>query len=243
MRHIVTFGYWMTAVLLLAAVLVSFDYGFGRALFLATAMLPGMLCAKFFLPKAFTVQHRRGVAVCCVTVGIVVIEWMAMLLANLYSATAPYWNDRFPELLSNPVFILILLAAFVIPEELLSRYLQQWLPRMQTVRFISERRKVTLPLSDILYVESNDNEVLLHAVDGRIYRTKTRISQWEQLLDERFVRIHRAYLVNAEKITQVTGSQVVLNGRTFEFSRKYKEQAFARLIRFGVSGVPASGRC
>ncbi len=48
----------------------------------------------------------------------------------------------------------------------------------------------------ILYVESNDNEVFIHAANGCSYRTRTRISQWEKLLDDRFVRIHRAYLVN-----------------------------------------------
>lgn len=231
MRYFVTYGYWMAVVLLLATVLVSFDYGFGRALFIAAAMLPGMLCAKFFLPKIFLAQRRRGVALCCVTAGIVVIEWMAMLLAGCYTAATPFWNEPFPALFSNPVFILILLAAFVIPEELLSRFLQHRLPRAKTVSFISERRKVTLPLSEILFVESNDDAVLLHVADAGPYRTKTRISQWEQLLDERFVRIHRAFIVNAEKVVDITASQVVMEGRAFEFSRKYKEQAFAQLSR------------
>ena len=43
MRYLVLFGYWMAAVLLLAAVCMSFDYGAGRSLFIATSMLPAVL--------------------------------------------------------------------------------------------------------------------------------------------------------------------------------------------------------
>lgn len=48
MKHLATFLYWLAAVFALALILVSFDYRFGRALFLATSLLPGMFCAKFF---------------------------------------------------------------------------------------------------------------------------------------------------------------------------------------------------
>ena len=58
---------------------------------------------------------------------------------------------------------------------------------MQTVSFISERRKATLPVGELLYVESNDTEVFLHTADGGLYPTRTRISQWERLLDDRFI--------------------------------------------------------
>ncbi|MDE5815317.1 MAG: hypothetical protein K2H42_03360, partial [Alistipes sp.] len=63
MRYLATFGYWVAAVLILASVLAGFGYSFDRALFVASAMLPGMFCAKFFLPEAFRAPRRRGVAV------------------------------------------------------------------------------------------------------------------------------------------------------------------------------------
>ena len=52
MKHLATFLYWLAAVFALALILVSFDYRFGRALFLATSLVPGMFFAKFFLPMA-----------------------------------------------------------------------------------------------------------------------------------------------------------------------------------------------
>lgn len=97
--------------------------------------------------------------------------------------------------------------------------------------FISERRKVTLPVGELLYVESNDTEVFLHTADGGLYPTRTRISQWERLLDDRFIRIHRAWLVNAERVSRVTMTDVTIERVTLEVSRKYRN---AVAERFGL---------
>lgn len=226
MRYLVTIGYWISAVLILATVTVSFGYTFERALFLAMAMLPGMFCAKFFLPRTLQASRRRAVAVIAVSLGIMVVEWIAMLLAHRYTQVVPWYDDiPFPTLFLNPFFLLLLLAAVVVPETLLARYLDRRLPRMKRISFISDRRRVSLEVAQIAYVESNDSEVLLHTLDGTVYRTKTRISQWEQLLDDRFVRIHRAYIVNAERAEEVSGGQVAVAGKRFELSRKYREEA------------------
>lgn len=232
MRYFATFGYWIAAVLILASVLVGFGYSFERALFIATAMLPGMFCAKFFLPEACRAPRRRVVAVVAVSLGILVVEWLAMLLAHGYTRIVPWYDDMpFPMVFFNPLFLLLLLTAIVLPETLLSRFLDRRLPRTKRIAFISDRRRVTLELEQIAYIESNDSEVLLHVFDGETYRTKTRISQWERLLDDRFVRIHRAYIVNTACVEEVCGGQITVAGRRFELSRKYREQSVRSLAR------------
>lgn len=232
MRYLATFGYWVAAVLILASVLAGFGYSFERALFIATAMLPGMFCAKFFLPEACRAPRRRAVAVIAVSLGILVVEWLAMLLAHRYTQITPWYEDMpFPMLFFNPLFLVLLLTAIVVPETLLARYFDRRLLRTERIAFVSDRRRVTLELARIAYIESNDSEVLLHTLDGAVFRTKTRISQWEQLLDDRFVRIHRAYIVNAACVEEAAGGQVTVAGRTFELSRKYREQAVRALAR------------
>ena len=133
----------------------------------ATSLLPGMFCAKFFLPMALRAERRRVLAVICVVASTLIIEWMSLLLASFH--TTPSENlmrAPFPGLFSNPVFILILLVAIVVPGELLSHYLKKKLSEERYVTFISDRRKVVLPIEAILYVESNDKEVLLHTQEG-----------------------------------------------------------------------------
>lgn len=232
MRYLATIGYRLAAVLLLASVQAGFGYDFRQALFLATSMLPGMFCAQLLLPGAFRAQRRRLVALACVAAGILVLVWLLLLLAH-HCMQHDLWRDAlpFPLLFSNPAFLALLLAAIVIPETLLARWLDAHLPRMRTVTFVSYRRKVTLPVADILCVESNDSEVMLHIADGQVFRTKTRISQWEQLLDDRFIRIHRAWLVNAERVVDVQPGELTVGTRTLDVARKYREQVAAR---FGI---------
>ena len=224
-------AYWIVAVLLIAVAMMSFGYDFDRALFLATSLLPGMFCAKLFLPEALRAPRRRGVVVGALCCGILVVEWGALLAASRCTQQSWFEDPVFPALFSNPAFLLILLAAVVGPEYALARYVASHMPQPDRISFVSERRKVTLLLADILCIESNDSEVTLHAVDGTRYRTRTRISQWERLLDERFVRIHRAWLVNAGHVTDVAAGTVTVGDRTLEVSRKYREAVAARLAQ------------
>ena len=223
-----TLGYWCMAVLLLSLILLSFGYGFFRALFMAVALLPGMCCASWFLDR-FPVdsRHRPAVAV-SMGGGIVLMEWLVLFFCDVLARENPDFGTAFPAIFLNPPFILLLLAAFVTPERLLSRWLRERLPRARSLSFISDRQKVTLELDCITYVESNDDEVFVHTSDGGLYRTRTRISQWENLLDERFVRIHRAYLVHAGKVTDFTGRQVTVCGHHLPVSRSHRQAVAAQ---------------
>ncbi len=173
MRYLLTFGYWTLAVLLLAGLTVSFGYGFDEALFIASSMLPGMFCAKLLLPAALRTPRRRAVAVLCVAVGTLVVEWLSLLLVHRYSQLGHWQNPLpFPALFSNPAFLILLLAAIVVPEMLFARWIDARLPHMKRVTFVSERRKVTLAVADILYVESCDSEVLVHTVGAAYSATE-----------------------------------------------------------------------
>lgn len=228
MKYFATFVYWVLAALLLSAVLLSFGYDFDRALFIATALLPGMFCAKLLLPDLATIRRRRTVVVLSLVAGVLALEWLMLFGVCTLTQIEPGSKETFPAVFLNPVFILILLVAFVVPEMLLSRWLESRLPRMKTLSFISERRKVTVEVARIAYVESNDDEVLLHTADGCTYRTKTRISQWESMLDDRFMRIHRAYLVNTEQVTGAFGGRLTVQDRTLEVSRRYRDSVAER---------------
>lgn len=233
MKNLITIGYWGGVLLLLSLILESLGYAFGQAIFVAVFWLPGMCCVKLLLERFPRTVYRRPVVLISLMSGIVLFEWLVLFLTHSMTHDILSVSDPFPAVFLNPLFILLVLAAVVAPEQLLSRWLQDRLPRMQRLSFVSERRKITLELSCILYVESNDDEVFIHAADGCVYRTRTRISQWEKLLDDRFVRIHRAYLVNADRVTCFAGNQVTLGGDELPVSRSYRSSVAARLAPVG----------
>ena len=76
-------------------------------------------------------------------------------------------------------------------------------------------------------MESNDTEVRIVTVSGDTYRNKTGITQWENLLGEGFLRIHRSYLVNVTSAKLVSADTVSVGETKLPVSRKYKESVIS----------------
>lgn len=89
--------------------------------------------------------------------------------------------------------------------------------------FIRKNRKqVKVYLDAILYVESLKDYVKLHLEDGS-HITKSSISSFQEKLDERFLRIHRSYLINKDKITAYTKQDVEIGRREIPIGENYRD--------------------
>lgn len=82
-----------------------------------------------------------------------------------------------------------------------------------------DRQTDLVPLSRILYVESQKQYVLIHTAE-KIYRMKTSLAETEKRLDEYFFKCQRSFLVNLRYVTRVKSDCVVLkNGEEVPISR------------------------
>ena len=211
MKRFLIISYWVVSILLVAVVLTSIGYRFLEALFIGSMFLPGALAAKYFFPKV------RGVKdTVFLVLGILMAEILLFLIAHYLILTyrenlpLPMWDwPDLPQILTNPVFIALILTTLAAG----SYFFESWL----------DRKPVTLPLEEILYVESNDDITTVIATGDRRFRNKTPISQWEAILNPHFLRIHRSYLVNKEAITRVDGDLLYVNDIELPISRKYKD--------------------
>ncbi|MBO4918121.1 MAG: LytTR family transcriptional regulator [Bacteroidales bacterium] len=237
MKRLLTITYWIVSILLMATVLTSLGYRFPEAVFIGTMFLPGALAAKFFLPKASRKDRKSEVKDACFIVsGILLTEILLFIIAHyfvLYFREGPnVWGviakndfDDLPKVLINPVFIALILTVLAVG----SHYFESWLDRKHPAKpgpitFTSERKPVTLALEEILYVESNDSVTTVVATEGRHFRNKTPISQWEAILDPYFIRIHRSYLVNRAAVTGVDVDILYVGDIQLPISRKYKDK-------------------
>lgn len=218
--------WWLASAGVTALLFLSLSYTPEQAVALAVLFLPGMVAARYFIPQLSFHNRREGIRDSIyLTLAILCTQYFAIALGH----TVLFPASEIPPLVANPLFIVLLLAAFILPEILLERRIEARRPYDTALHFISDRRRVTLDPAEILYIESNDDEVHLHTADGGIYRTKTRISQWEAQLDRRFQRIHRSYIVNMEHIEEVRPTRLRIGGTEIEISRKYKEEVRRRL--------------
>lgn len=224
-----------------ALLLCSLRYNFAEALFVSTMLLPGAFLFKFFLPKMLSGTAKKDGekstgriwGLVCLVLTVWVVETLMIVLANtilLYFRAQVGLFPEVPDMLMNPLFISLLLVVMCGGDYLLGKHLKE---RCQTeaepITFISDRKRVSLPVGEILYVESNDTETWICATEGRKFRNKTPISQWENLLGEDYVRIHRSYLVRRSAIVASgTESVTVADGsgedgrKELPVSRKYR---------------------
>jgi len=104
-------------------------------------------------------------------------------------------------------------------------------PKEIEIQFIvvkAERSKSKIAVGDIFYIESLDNYVKIYTTRKTIV-TKEKISHLNEQLPSWFIRIHRSFLVNSDKVESFTKEKVVVNGVSLLISRTYKKEALPLL--------------
>jgi two-component system LytT family response regulator len=60
-----------------------------------------------------------------------------------------------------------------------------------------------IPLHDILFIEAQEDYVMIHATQGRFMKNQTMSYYESHLPEHEFIRIHRSYIANAAKIARL----------------------------------------
>lgn len=214
----------MIALALITAILLSLDYSFTQALLISLVFCPCAIVLEWLMPKAEQPVHKLYVFALVLVASVLLILLIHRLLWSPFMKSQVWYILDVQPVLVNPVFLGLLLSALALGDMGWRRWLDKRFPAdSPTIRFFSDRKTVTLAAAEIAYIESNDTEVRLVTVAGQSYRNKTRIGQWENILGEGFVRIHRSYLVNRACISSVEADSLVAAGTTLPISRKYRK--------------------
>lgn len=89
----------------------------------------------------------------------------------------------------------------------------------------TDYKVVRISLNDILYIEGMREYARIHLANGKSLMPFIRLhSLEEQLPSSRFMRVHRSYIVNLEKISTVEHSRIIFDGKAYiPVSDQYKE--------------------
>ena len=105
-------------------------------------------------------------------------------------------------------------------------------PTVQEEPFLfvrEDRRLVRIELQDIISLESLRDYVKISTTTQTI-TTRQTIGYYEELLPaDRFIRIHRSFIVSLAKIRAITDTQIEVPGQTLPIGRYYKQQIFEQL--------------
>lgn len=225
MRTVLRVLFWPFAIAVLAVILVSLDYTLSQAVLIGLVFCPCALALEYWMPKAAKPMDKVYLSL-----SILVSVVLLLLVMHHYVWTTITENGaRLSEknvapMLINPAFLGLILTALSLGDYFWAKWIsKRFKAKDRTITFYSERKSVTLPLSEIAYVESNDTEVRVVTLSGESYRNRTGIGQWENLLGDGFLRIHRSFLVNIDKTALTAPDVVSVGGQEIPVSRKYKD--------------------
>ena len=86
-----------------------------------------------------------------------------------------------------------------------------------------QKRKVKVPFSEILYIESQREYIRIVTTKGE-YLSKMSTNEIEDLLPEQtFKRIHRSFIVSVQQIDAYTAEMVEIKGIPIPIGRGYKD--------------------
>ncbi len=92
------------------------------------------------------------------------------------------------------------------------------------IRTEGMQRKVSL--AEIVYIESQGNDIKLTLSGGEHFISKSKIADLESALSSKgFIRIHRSFIINTQYVTAFTSHEIHLGIHHIPVGRSYKQEA------------------
>jgi two-component system, LytTR family, response regulator len=84
---------------------------------------------------------------------------------------------------------------------------------------------------EVLYIEGANNYVYVHTTQKKLMAYLTLKGIERQLPPERFIRVHKSFIVARDRIDRIEGSRLIVGGRSIPLSRRFRQE-----FRDGVLG-------
>ncbi|MGB1308423.1 MAG: LytR/AlgR family response regulator transcription factor [Oceanihabitans sp.] len=96
----------------------------------------------------------------------------------------------------------------------------------------SERKMLKIDFNAIRYVESYSDYIKIHLENETIVTRETISAIEGKLPTNRFIRIHRSYIISLKYISSFTNEHVLIKEKALPISRSYKKEVLGFLDQF-----------
>jgi DNA-binding LytR/AlgR family response regulator len=113
-------------------------------------------------------------------------------------------------------------------QEMLSlRQSSRELPASDDYLFVkADQKLVKLRYEDIQYVEALADYVKIHTAEKRIITLQTMKKMEEKLPKDKFIRVHRSFIVGIGKIKSISGNKIELGQQQIPIGKNYKSTLY-----------------
>ncbi|MCB0736167.1 MAG: response regulator transcription factor [Bacteroidetes bacterium] len=82
---------------------------------------------------------------------------------------------------------------------------------------------VRVRFEDILYLEADSGYTVVHTMHKKIIDRRLLVEFENELSPEKFLRIHRSFIVSVKYVDVLKGNEISINGETLPIGRTYKQ--------------------
>ncbi|MEO1255199.1 MAG: LytTR family DNA-binding domain-containing protein [Bacteroidota bacterium] len=93
----------------------------------------------------------------------------------------------------------------------------------QTIFVKMDKEFFQLNLKDILYIKGDDDFTRVYG-DEKMFLDSRTLKKWEHELPNYFMRIHKSYIINKNRITRIAGRRIFIDKQEIPIGRTYKEE-------------------
>ena len=234
-------SYWIFVVLIL-----SFTFGLSwgnkrAAFFFVCMLLPIVLGTSYFfnyvLVPSFYLTKRFAkfsfytfcTAVISVYLEMLVLVFSYVYLVNLnYDKLSP--NAAEIYLLAVTLYLLVFVGSFILMMHQIienRQVIQQLLDEKEKMKksfleIMSNRKMTKIPYNDIVYIESLSDYIKVSTINDEII-SKEKISRICERLPDMFLRIHRSFVINTERIKERSYDEVLVDNTRLNIGRSYRK--------------------
>lgn len=92
----------------------------------------------------------------------------------------------------------------------------------------ADKKIFRIPYDELLYMESLRDFVRIHTNDGAIISSDTLKSLMDILPEDKFIRIHKSYIINLQKVAFMEGNQISLGKKKLPIGQSFREEVNKR---------------
>ncbi len=115
----------------------------------------------------------------------------------------PFSLERFTEAVNKAVKQIEIKEPFAVKAEALVKTNDEREGYLDRIVVKMNQKISIIPVSEISYLEAQDDYVMIHSAQGRFLKQKTMRFFEEHLDPKEFVRIHRTHIVKLDKVKQI----------------------------------------
>ncbi len=94
----------------------------------------------------------------------------------------------------------------------------------------TDKRLVRISVDKICVVEAKGDYILVKMEDQKVHIVRSRFKNMEERLSpDKFIKVHRSYIINISKIVDIEDSSILVNNEIVPISRSHRSEVIEKL--------------